>query len=128
MRWRVQPARKSNGCSAMKGSPKTRPLANSMNPCSGFTLRWLRSREMFVPLTHAAGTAQADFGEALVIVGGEEQKAHYFVIDLPHSDDCFVMAFPAETTEAFLGKATFGPSPTSAVFPARFCTTTRSWR
>jgi transposase len=23
-------------------------------------------------------------------------------MDLPHSDDCFVAAFPAETTEAFL--------------------------
>ena len=23
-------------------------------------------------------------------------------MDLPQSDDCFVMAFPAETTEAFL--------------------------
>src|SRR3974390_1732363 len=62
----------------------------------------LRRREMFVPLTHAAGTAQADFGEALVIIDGVEQKAHFFAIDLPHSDDCFVMAFPAETTEAFL--------------------------
>jgi len=62
----------------------------------------LRHREMFIPLAHAAGTAQADFGEALVIVGGEERKAHYLAIDLPHSDDCFVMAFPAETTEAFL--------------------------
>src|ERR1019366_6858888 len=62
----------------------------------------LRRREMFVPLAHAPGTAQADFGEALVIVGGEERKAHYFVLDLPHSDDGFVMAFPAETTEAFL--------------------------
>ena len=51
----------------------------------------LRRREMFVPLAHAPGTAQADFGEALVIVGGEERKAHYFVIDLPHSDDGFVM-------------------------------------
>jgi len=28
-------------------------------------------------------------------------RAHYFVLDLPHSDDAFVMAFPAETTEAF---------------------------
>jgi len=24
-------------------------------------------------------------------------------MDLPYSDDCFVVAFPAETTEAFLG-------------------------
>ena len=31
-----------------------------------------------------------------------EQKAHYFVLDLPHSDGCFVKAYPAETTEAFL--------------------------
>ena len=31
-----------------------------------------------------------------------EQKAHCFVIDLPHSDGCFVKAYPAETTEAFL--------------------------
>ena len=62
----------------------------------------LRSREMFVPLTHAPGEAQADFGEALVVMAGVEQKAHFLAMDLPHSDDCFVVAFPAETTEAFL--------------------------
>ena len=28
----------------------------------------LRSREMFIPRTHAPGEAQADFGEAQVIV------------------------------------------------------------
>jgi transposase len=55
----------------------------------------VRSREVFVPLTHAPGEAQADFGEALVVVAGVEQKAHYLAIDLPHSDDCFVVAFPA---------------------------------
>src|ERR1700688_2608409 len=60
----------------------------------------VRSREMFVPLTHAPGEAQADFGEALVVIAGVQQKAHYLVMDLPHSDDCFVAAFPAETTEA----------------------------
>jgi transposase len=65
-------------------------------------LRRLRQREMFVPLVHPPGDAQADFGEALVEMGGEERKAHYLVIDLPQSDDSFVMAFPAETTEAFL--------------------------
>jgi transposase len=31
-----------------------------------------------------------------------EQKTHFMAFDLPHSDDCFVQAFPAETTEAFL--------------------------
>jgi transposase len=65
-------------------------------------LRRLRQREMFVPLVHPPGNAQADFGEAQVVLGGEKRKAHYLVIDLPQSDDCFVMAFPAETTEAFL--------------------------
>jgi len=62
----------------------------------------LRGREMFVPLTHPAGEAQTDFGQAQAVIGGVECKAHYLAMDLPHSDDCFVIAFPAETTEAFL--------------------------
>ena len=37
-----------------------------------------RHREMFVPLHHAPGHAQADFGEARVVIGGIEQKAHFF--------------------------------------------------
>ena len=61
-----------------------------------------QTREMFVPLSHPPGHAQCDFGEALVVIGGVEQKAHCFVIDLPHSDGCFVKAYPAETSEAFL--------------------------
>ena len=59
-------------------------------------------QEMFVPLSHAPGEAQADFGEAVVVIAGVECKAHFMAFDLPHSDDCFVQAFPAETTEAFL--------------------------
>jgi len=62
----------------------------------------LGGEKMFVPLNHALGEAQADFGEALVIVAGIERNAHYLAMDLPHSDDCFVAAFPAETAEAFL--------------------------
>ena len=61
--------------------------------------RW--SQEMFVPLSHPPGHAQCDLGEAKVVIGGVEQKAHCFVLDLPHSDGCFVKAYPAETTEAF---------------------------
>ena len=45
-----------------------------------------RTREMFVPLSHPPGHAQCDFGEALVVIAGVEQKAHCFVIDLPHTD------------------------------------------
>ena len=61
-----------------------------------------RFQEMFVPLSHPPGHAQCDFGEALAVIGGVEQKAHYFVLDLPHSDGCFIKAYLAETTEAFL--------------------------
>ena len=61
-----------------------------------------RVGEMFVPLTHGPGHAQCDFGEAVAVVAGVERKVHYFVLDLPHSDGCFVKAYPGETTEAFL--------------------------
>ena len=61
-----------------------------------------QTREMFVPLSHPPGHAQCDFGEALVVIAGVEQKAHCFVLDLPHSDGCFVKAYPAESTVAFL--------------------------
>jgi transposase len=80
----------------------------------------LRAQEMFVPLTHPAGEAQVDFGEALVVIAGVERKAHYLAMDLPQ-DDCFVAAFPAETTEAFLeghvrAFAYFGGVPTRILY------------
>jgi transposase len=61
-----------------------------------------RGRETFVPLAHPAGHAQVDFGEAIAVIGGVRQKIHFFCMDLPHSDACFVKAYPRETTEAFL--------------------------
>ena len=60
-----------------------------------------RTQEMFVPLVHPPGHAQADFGEAIGVIGGVERKIHFFAMDLPHSDAIFVIAYPAETTEAF---------------------------
>ena len=60
-----------------------------------------RQREMFVPLRHDPGHAQADFGEAVAVIGGVERKIHFFAMDLAHSDAGFVQAYPAETTEAF---------------------------
>jgi transposase len=60
-----------------------------------------RAQEMFVPLVHPPGHAQADFGEAIGIIDGVERKIHFFAFDLPHSDACFVAAYPAETKEAF---------------------------
>src|SRR5215211_6130531 len=60
-----------------------------------------RYREVFVPLRHDPGHAQVDFGEALAEIAGVEGKIHFFAMDLPHSDACFVQAYPAETAEAF---------------------------
>lgn len=80
-----------------------------------------RSREMFVPLAHPPGHAQADFAEALAIIAGVERKIHFFAFDLPHSDACFVIAYPAETTEAFCDGhvkafAFFGGVPLSILY------------
>ncbi len=63
--------------------------------------RRARTREVFVPLVHSPGHAQVDFGEAVAVIAGVERKAHFFALDLPHSDTCFVKAYPAETSEAF---------------------------
>jgi Zn-dependent protease len=38
----------------------------------------LRHREMFVPLAHAAGATQADFGEALAIIGAVAHCGSFF--------------------------------------------------
>ena len=83
--------------------------------------RRLRSREMFVPLHHPAGHAQADFGEAMAVIGGVARKVHILAFDLPHSDACFVKAYPAETTEAFCdghnaAVAFFGGVPRSILY------------
>jgi transposase len=83
--------------------------------------RGRRLKEAFVPLAHPPGHAQADFGEAHVIIAGVRRKAHFFCMDLPHSDACFVKAYPAETTEAFLDGhvsafAFFGGVPRSILY------------
>jgi transposase len=81
----------------------------------------LHSREMFVPLSHPPGHAQADFGEAMAVIGGVARKVHFFALDLPHSDACFVKAYPAETAEAFCDGhnaafAFFGGVPLSILY------------
>ncbi|MCR4283321.1 MAG: IS21 family transposase [Bauldia sp.] len=80
-----------------------------------------RLREVFVPLRHEPGHAQADFGEAVAVIGGVERKIHFFAMDLPHSDAGFVQAYPAETTEAFCAGHTaafhfFGKVPKSILY------------
>jgi transposase len=80
-----------------------------------------RSREVFVPLAHPPGHAQVDFGECVGVIGGVQMKLYVFCFDLPHSDACFIKAYPAETTEAFLDGhvsafAFFGGVPISILY------------
>jgi transposase len=80
-----------------------------------------RMREVFVPLVHSPGHAQVDFGEAVAVIAGERCKIHLFCLDLPHSDACFVKAYPAERIEAFLdghnaALAFFGGVPRSILY------------
>jgi transposase len=85
-----------------------------------------RSRQMAVPLSHAPGHAQADFGAAMVVIGGVEQKAHFCALDLPHSDACFVRAYPAEVAGAWIDGhvhafAFFGRVPQSGLYDNDRC-------
>jgi len=80
-----------------------------------------RSREVFVPLAHPPGHAQVDFGECVGVIGGVRTKLHVFCFDLPQSDACFIKAYAAETTEAFLDGhisafAFFGGVPLSILY------------
>ena len=85
---------------------------------------------MFVPLHHPPGHAQADFGEAAVVIGGVEQTAHFFAFDLPHSDASFVRAYPAATAEAWVDGhvhafAFFGRVPQSVLYDNDRCLVAR---
>ena len=59
------------------------------------------SQEVFVPLRHAPGEAQVDFGHAAVKFQDELTKVAFFVMALPHSDAFFVVAYPRECMETF---------------------------
>ena len=92
--------------------------------------RRLRRREMFVPLSHPPGHAQADFGEADAIIAGVMHRAHFFVMTLPHSDACFVAAYPAATAEAWLDGHNrafvfFGGVPQSILYDNDKCLVSR---
>jgi len=89
-----------------------------------------RGREMFVPLHHAADRAQADFGEAMAVIGGIEQKAYFFAFDLPHSDASFIRANRPATAGAWVDGhihafAFFGRVPLSVLYDNDKCLVAR---
>jgi len=57
--------------------------------------------EVFVPLSHRPGEAQVDFGEATIVLRGEQTKVALFVMTLLYSDAIFFQVFPKECTETF---------------------------
>lgn len=61
-----------------------------------------------------------------MVIGGVERKAHFFVLDLPHSDACYVRAYPAAVSEAWVDGhidafAFFGAVPQSIVYDNDRC-------
>jgi transposase len=74
-------------------------------------VRTLRGRrvEVFVPLEAVPGkVAQADFGQAQVMIAGRAEKVFIFCLRAKHSKVPFAMAYPTEKLEAFLDGHTKG--------------------
>jgi len=61
-----------------------------------------KTREAYIPLEFGPAEAQVDWGEAIVIVDGNPQKAHMFIMTLPFSNVRFAACFPSQKMEYFL--------------------------
>ena len=115
---RSGPRSSSRSCRSSTRSSRTtgRPRGSSGTPPSGSSDRlrdehgyrggltvvkdavraWRRrTAEVFVPLAHPPGEAQADFGEAEVTLDGRPAKVAVFVMTLPYSDAIFCLRLPA---------------------------------
>src|SRR5918911_2312204 len=57
--------------------------------------RRCRTREVFVPLAHPPGHAQADFGEAVAVIGGGGQKNPLFCLRPPPPGARLLKTYPA---------------------------------
>ena len=65
-----------------------------------------------------------------MVIGGIEQKAHFFALDLPHSDASYIRAYPAATAEAWVDGhvhafAFFGRVPLSVLYDNDRCLVAR---
>jgi len=63
--------------------------------------RRLRGQEVFVPLKHDPGEAQADYGSAQVEYKGDLIKVAMFVMTLPYSGAISIQVYPRECQETF---------------------------
>jgi len=65
-------------------------------------LRKKSRNKVYVPLAYEPGeTAQVDFGEGVVEMGGKPVKVQLFLMWLGYSGAVFVQAYPAQTQEVF---------------------------
>jgi len=61
-----------------------------------------RRPQVYIPLEFEPGAdAQVDWGEAVVVLGGQQMTVQLFVMRLCYSRRLFAMAFPAQRQEAF---------------------------
>lgn len=61
-----------------------------------------RRPKVYLPLEFDPGTdAQVDWGEAVVVMNGEQKKVQLFVMRLSYSRRIFMMAFPTQKQESF---------------------------
>ena len=88
--------------------------------------RRLRRREMFVPLSHPPGHAQADFGEADAIIAGVKYRAHFVRHDTSPQRCLLRCGLPGGDDGGLAGTGTTEPLSFSAAFPNRFFTTPTS--
>src|SRR6266702_3566134 len=79
--------------------------SGSESSVQGYAVQWRKEHRRpatFLPLEFEPGQdAQVDWGEALVILDGVQQKVSVFVMHLSYSRRTFVMTFPAQKQEAF---------------------------
>ena len=85
-----------------------------------------RTQEMYVPLSHPAGDAQCDFGQAKAVIDGVEQTVHYFVLDLPTATHASSRPTPQRRPRRS-ATVTSRPSRSWVACPGASSTTTRDW-
>ena len=57
---------------------------------------------MTTPHRRPDSTKRPNLGSCTGVIGGVERNGQGFILDLPHSDSCFVNAYPMKTTWAIL--------------------------
>jgi hypothetical protein len=87
----------------------------------------LRGQEMFVPLTHPPAEAQADFGEAVVVIADPSRRRTTWRWTCRIRMIALSWRFLPRPRRPS-SKAMCKPSPTLAAFPLGFSTTTRRSR